>query len=166
MKELEASGEDDLTGTPQKLEDGVRKINWHLVPKAFKCKVKKFRLHPLPTGKHYLFLSWRTSWIKKINQYPTWPPPLKEDPFSIISDLIELWGAQTLGRNSKVIFSFLQRVYCLSKDLDVQDFKRNFKKCSLPLLAHPYSAAWKILRHLKMIQFCFVLFKLQGVEDI
>ena len=92
--------------------------NWYLVPKAFKCKVKKFRLHPLPTGKHYLFLSWRTSWIKQISQNPTWPPPLKEDPFSIISNLIELWGAQTLGRNSKVIFSFLQRVYCLSKDSD------------------------------------------------
>ena len=112
------SGEVDLTGTLQKLEDGVKKINWYLVPKAFKCKVKKFRLHPRPTGKHYLFLSWRTSRIKKINQDPTWPPLPKEDPFSIISDLIELWGAQRLGRNSKVIFSFLRRVYCLSKDLD------------------------------------------------
>lgn len=87
-----------MTGTPQKLEDGVKKINWYLVPKAFKCKVKKFRLHPRPTGKHYLFLSRRTLWIKKISQDPTWPPLLKEDPFSIISDLIELCGAQRLGQ--------------------------------------------------------------------
>lgn len=91
------------------LEDGLKKKNWCWALEAFKCKVKKFGLHPLPTGKHYLFLHRRMSWSKRINLYLFFIPTSHRVSFHY-----HLWLDRTL-KGLRCWVETLKTCYLLSK---------------------------------------------------